>query len=107
MYYIENYVQNNFLEMNIKDFLLLLLIYYKNKVFLLPQLLIKILSIVNNGKKLITEKKKLLFFLYLFSKNYYHLSNDNSEWIDNQNDRSFIQNVFDSFSYIAFSQISE
>ncbi|CZT98546.1 hypothetical protein CYL21_3622 [Plasmodium falciparum NF54] len=104
MYYIENYVQNNFLEMNIKDFLLLLLIYYKNKVFLLPQLLIKILSIVNNGKKLITEKKKLLFFLYLFSKNYYHLSNDNSEWIDNQNDQNthLIRkiNVFRKSQYI-------
>ncbi|SPJ10701.1 conserved Plasmodium protein, unknown function [Plasmodium sp. DRC-Itaito] len=86
IYYIENYIQNNFLEMNIKDFLLLLLIYYKNKVFLLPQLLIKILSIVNNGKKIITEKE-LLFFLYLFSKNYYHLSNDNSEWIY-QNDKN-------------------
>ncbi|EWC76225.1 hypothetical protein C923_03070 [Plasmodium falciparum UGT5.1] len=54
MYYIENYVQNNFLEMNIKDFLLLLLIYYKNKVFLLPQLLIKILSICGYIHKDIT-----------------------------------------------------
>ncbi|SOV15047.1 conserved Plasmodium protein, unknown function [Plasmodium gaboni] len=103
MYYIENYIQHNFLEMNIKDFLLLLLIYYKNKVFLLPQLLIKILSIVNNGKKLITQKE-LLFCLYLFSKNYYHLSNDHSEWIDHNDKNTHLIRKINLFRKTHYNQ---
>ncbi|CRG99153.1 conserved Plasmodium protein, unknown function [Plasmodium relictum] len=78
IYYIENYIQNHFFEMNIKDFINILLIYYKNKTFLLPELLIKIGVIFNNAKKSIS-KNELLFCLFLLSKNYYYLSRENYE----------------------------
>ncbi|KEG01274.1 hypothetical protein YYE_03862 [Plasmodium vinckei vinckei] len=77
IYYIENYIQKNFFEMNIKDFLYVLLIYYKNGIFLLPQLLLKIAVIFNNAKKNISHDD-LLFCLFLLSKNYYLLSMDSS-----------------------------
>ncbi|EUD70363.1 hypothetical protein YYG_04332 [Plasmodium vinckei petteri] len=77
IYYIENYIQNNFFEMNIKDFLYVLLIYYKNGIFLLPQLLLKIAVIFNNAKKNISHDD-LLFCLFLLSKNYYLLSMDSN-----------------------------
>ncbi|SCL99477.1 conserved Plasmodium protein, unknown function [Plasmodium chabaudi chabaudi] len=77
IYYIENYIQKNFFEMNIKDFLYVLLIYYKNCIFLLPQLLLKIAVIFNNAKKNISHND-LLFCLFLLSKNYYLLSMDSN-----------------------------
>ncbi|SCM17561.1 conserved Plasmodium protein, unknown function [Plasmodium berghei] len=77
IYYIENYIQKNFFEMNIKDFLYVLLIYYKNGIFLLPQLLLKIAVIFNNAKKNISHDD-FLFCLFLLSKNYYLLSVDSN-----------------------------
>ncbi|SBS83337.1 conserved Plasmodium protein, unknown function [Plasmodium malariae] len=81
VYYVENFIQNSFFEMNVKDFIFVLLIYYKNGIVLLPQLLLKICAIFNNGKKII-KREELLFCLFLLSKNYYALSNSASGRID-------------------------
>ncbi|KMZ94162.1 hypothetical protein PVMG_02388 [Plasmodium vivax Mauritania I] len=78
IYYVENYIQNCFFEMNIKDFIFLLLIYFKNGIFFLPPLLLKICVIFNNGKKYIQEDD-LLFGLFLLAKNYHALASSADE----------------------------
>ncbi|GAW79991.1 hypothetical protein, conserved [Plasmodium gonderi] len=95
IYYVENYVQNSFFEMNIKDFIYLLLIYHRNKIVLLPQLLLKIFSIFNNGKKYISVDD-LLFGLFLLSKNYLCLANSSNGKKGNayyQNNFSVIEKI--------------
>eukprot|EP00366_Plasmodium_knowlesi_P004311 XP_002261809.1 hypothetical protein, conserved in Plasmodium species [Plasmodium knowlesi strain H] len=78
IYYVENYIENCFFEMSIKDFIFLLLIYSKNGVFFLPPLLLKICAIFNNGKKYINEDD-LLFGLFLLAKNYHSLARSANE----------------------------
>ncbi|ANQ06951.1 Uncharacterized protein PCOAH_00014130 [Plasmodium coatneyi] len=78
IYYVENYIQNCFFEMSIKDFIFLLLIYSKNGVFFLPPLLLKICAIFNNGKKYI-HGDDLLFGLFLLAKNYHSLASSADE----------------------------